>query len=258
MAGVGAVAVLVVVTLIVLSLTVFRPSNDPTAGTDPSATEQERRDPSDGGGEYVPEGEESEEPAPEQTTTVEAPTEECAFLPQEATNTQDGPERSSGDLTFTVPEGWGSDMDWRGSLPYSTEVASAERQVDDGFYAVARVAQVEWPDEQGGYPGAEQAATAFVQCHLTRETGVEVYGEDPTMTQYVSETVEVDGHEGWMVRGVVELQNPGSITEYSSAEIIVVVVETPSGPAVFHLSGPADIPERAAEAQQMVDSLAVG
>lgn len=256
MAAVGAVAVLMVVTLIVLTLTLFRPSDDPPTAAPPSVTEPEQREGPEG--EYVPEGEESTEPPPGEVTTVQAPTEECEFFPQEPTDQQSGSTRTSGDLTFTVAEGWGSGLNWQDSLPYATEVASAERQVDEGYFALVQVGQVEWSEEQGGYPGAERAAAAYVQCHLTRAEGVEVYGEDPLMTEYVSEATEVDGHQAWIVRGVVELQNPGTITEYSSVEIVGLVVETPSGPAVFKASAPADIPERKADIQAMLDSVTVG
>ncbi|MCT1384614.1 hypothetical protein M4D54_03040 [Brachybacterium sp. p3-SID1565] len=252
----GAVAVLLVIALIVLATTLFRPSDEPPEAARPAVSEPERREPA--GGEYVPEGEESE-PDSEEVTTITAPTEECEFHPQEESEPQSGSRRTSGDLSFTVAAGWGeTGVDWSESLPYATDVASADRQVDEGYYALAQVGQVEWPQEQGGYPGPERAAMAYVQCHLTRPEGIAVYGEEPLMTEYVSEATEVDGHEAWMVRGVVELKEPGTITEYGSVEIVAIVVETPSGPAVFKVSAPADVPDRAADVDAMVDSISVG
>lgn len=257
MMAVGAMALLLVLTLIVLTLTVFRPSNEPPAAAPPTVTEPEQREPA--GGEYVPDGEEAPEPTSEEVTHIQAPTALCEFPTQEPAVPQTGSVRTSGDLSFTVPEGWGgSGVDWSVSLPYAMEVASADRQVSQGYFALAQVGQVEWSEEQGGYPGAERAAMAYVQCHLTRPEGVEMYGEEPLMTQYVSESTQVDGHEAWIVRGVVEVQNPGTITEYNSVEMVAIVVETPSGPAVLKVTGPADIPERAADVQAIVDSLTVG
>src|SRR5699024_10987260 len=108
-----------------------------------------------------------------------------------------------------------------------------------------------------GYPGAEDAAAAYVQCHLTRADGVQAYGENPEVTSYVSEAVEVDGQDGWMVRGVVEVAEDGQIATYTAVEIVAVVVETPSGPAVFKVATSADDPAMNADLESMVDSLSV-
>lgn len=254
--AVSAIASLLVVALIVVLVTLFRPSDDAPEAAPPNVSEPQQRETASG--EYVPDGNESE-PDSEEVTTVQTPTQECEFFPQDATAPEYGPVRTSGDLSFTVAEGWGgTGVDWSGSLAHATEVASADIQVDQGFYALAQVGQVQWSETDGGYPGPEAAAKAYVQCHLTRAEGITMYGEEPLMTQYISESTEVDGQPGWIVRGVVELQNPGTITAYSSVEMVAIVVETPSGPAVFKATGPADIPERAADVDAMIDSLTVG
>ncbi|HJB11800.1 MAG TPA: hypothetical protein H9786_14975 [Candidatus Brachybacterium merdavium] len=254
--GLSAAAVLLVVVALVLTLTVFRPSEDPLAGSEHTPqSEAPEREPA--GGEYVPDGEEeSSEPDPE-VTHIEAPTAPCEFLPQESTSPQSPGTRSSGDMSFTIPEGWSTDIDWGGTLPHATDVASAEKHIEQNYYSVAQIGQVDWSGADGGYPGAEDAAAAYVQCHLTRADGVQAYGENPEVTSYVSEAVEVDGQDGWMVRGVVEVAEDGQIATYTAVEIVAVVVETPSGPAVFKVATSADDPAMNADLESMVDSLSV-
>src|SRR5699024_8863978 len=110
---------------------------------------------------------ESSEPDPE-VTHIEAPTAPCEFLPQESTSPQSPGTRSSGDMSFTIPEGWSTDIDWGGTLPHATDVASAEKHIEQNYYSVAQIGQVDWSGADGEYPGAEDAAAAYVQCHLTR------------------------------------------------------------------------------------------
>lgn len=252
--AVSAIAALLVVSLIVVLVTLFRPSDEAPDAAPPHVSEPEQRETADG--EYVPDGNESE-PDSEEVTTIEAPTQECEFFPQDGPLPQGGPVRTSGDISFTVPDGWGTGLDWRDSMPYAIDVDSADIRVDEGYYALAQVGQVQWSPEQGGYPGPETAATAYIQCHLTRPEGITMYGEKPLMTQYVSEATEVDGHPGWIVRGVVELQNPGTITAYTAVEMVAIVVDTPSGPAAFKVTAPADIPARASDVDAMIESLTV-
>ena len=127
--GLSAASVLLVVVALVLTLTVFRPSEDPLAGSEHTPqSEAPEREPA--GGEYVPDGEEeSSEPDPE-VTHIEAPTAPCEFLPQESTSPQSPGTRSSGDMSFTIPEGWSTDIDWGGTLPHATDVASAEKHIE--------------------------------------------------------------------------------------------------------------------------------
>lgn len=252
----GAAAVLLVVAALVLSLTVFRPSDDPLAGPEHSPeTEASQRDP--GGGEYIPDGEEeSSEPVPE-VTQMEAPTAPCEFLPSDPQTPQSPGTRASGDLSFTIPEGWSTDMDWSGSLPHATDVASAEQHIELNYFSVAQIGQVDWSGAESEYPGAEAAAEAYVQCHLTRADGVQVYGENPEVTSYVSEATEIDGQDGWMVRGTVEIPEDREISTYTAVEIVAVVVETSSGPAVFKVATSADDPAMSEDLESMIDSLTV-
>lgn len=248
--------VLLVVVALVLSLTVLRPSDDPLAGTEhtPQAEEPEREP---GGGEYIPDGEdESSEPVPE-ATHIEAPTTPCEFLPQESTSPQSPGTRTSGDLTFTIPEGWSTDVDWGDALPHATDTATAEKHIEQTYFSVSQIGQVDWSEADGQYPGAEDAAAAYLQCHLTRADGVRAYGDNPELTSYRSEAFEVDGHEGWMVRGVVEVLEGGEISTYEEVEILAVVVETPSGPAVFKAATSADDPQMSADLEAMVASLTI-
>lgn len=252
----GGGAVLLVVVALVLSVTVFRPSDDPLAGGEHTAQSGEpEREP--GAGEYIPHGEEETSgPVPE-ATHIEAPTTPCEFLPQESTSPQSPGTRTSGDLAFTIPEGWSTDVNWGDALPHATDTATAEKHIELTYYSVAQIGQVDWSGADGQYPGAEAAAAAYVQCHLTRADGVQAYGESPEVTSYVSEAFEVDGREGWMVRGVVEVQAGGEISTYEEVEILAAVVETPSGPAVFKAATSADDPQMSADLEAMVASLTV-
>lgn len=254
---------LLLVAGVVLALTMLRPTDDPSAGggsptsqeptaEEPPADEERTR------GEYVPEGEEPTEEPSEQVTHLPAPTEQCEYHEDDQDGLASGPTRTSGDLTFTVPEGWGSSVDWDATMPYATDVESADRPTshDEHYYSVAMVGQATWSDAQGGYPGAEAAATAYLQCHLFRPEAVDTYGEDPELSAFVSEALEVGGHPGWIARGTVDVSEAG--VGWDSVEIVAVVVETPSGPAAFKVSASGDDPQLMEDVQSMVDSLTVG
>ncbi|MBE9403330.1 hypothetical protein IOE58_03690 [Brachybacterium sp. Marseille-Q2903] len=187
-----------------------------------------------------------------------APTEQCEYHEDDQDGLASGPTRTSGDLTFTFPEGWGSSVDWDATMPYATDVESADRPTshDEHYYSVAMVGQATWSDVQGGYPGAEAAATAYLQCHLFRPEAVDTYGEDPELSAFVSEALEVGGHPGWIVRGAVDVSEAS--VGWDSVEIVAVVVETPSGPAAFKVSASGDDPQLMEDVQSMVDSLTVG
>lgn len=257
--GCGCLLVLLVVVAVVLALTVLRPSGgsspegpSPTAAQRP--TDEERT-----AGEYVPEGEDPTEDPTEQVTHLPAPTAQCEFPEQDQDGLASGPTRTSGELSFTVPDGWGSEVDWDAVLPYATDVESADQPADgvEGYYSVAQVGRVAWSDAQGGYPGAEKAATAYLQCHLSRPEAADSYGEDPELSAFVSTSIEVDGHPGWIVRGTVAVPEDAAVT-WSAVEIVAVVVDSPEGPAVFKASAATDDPQLTKDMQSMIDSLSVG
>lgn len=253
--GVVLVAVLAIGALI-LSQTVLSPDReDPTVTSEPASTEP---DPSEDAtpSEVVPttESEPSEDPS---LTTIEAPTVECTSPGNRQTTEQvDGFVRGGG-LEFAVLAGWNTGSNWGRSAMYMTDVHSADQPVEAGWYSVASVGAVEWPEEEGGYPGAEATARAIFQCSNTRDEAKELYGEPAQAAAYRDEAIEVDGHPGWIVSGDLQVSELALMRTTDAWRNVVIVVDTPDGPAVFEGGAALGHEQQVADLDAMIASLRV-
>lgn len=224
--GVVLVAVLAIGALI-LSQTVLSPDReDPTVTSEPASTEP---DPSE---DAIPSGN------------------------RRTTEQVDGSVRGGG-LEFAVQADWNTGSNWGRSAMYMTDVHSADQPVEAGWYSVASVGAVEWPEEEGGYPGAEATARAIFQCSNTRDEAKELYGEPAQAAAYRDEAIEVDGHPGWIVSGDLQVSELALMRTTDAWRNVVIVVDTPDGPAVFEGGAALGHEQQVADLDAMIASLRV-
>src|SRR5699024_6543943 len=157
----GSVVVLAVIALI-LSQTGFR-----SAREDPGPTAYPTADRSaEGQSEYVPDPEEPEI-APPPPIFTQAPTTECTVPGYTDPAPASGPRTvRGGDLEYTLPEDWGTGW-YTTSLPSLTEIGADARNIEGDWYSVVNLGRVTFPEDEGGYPGLENAAVAIFQCYAT-------------------------------------------------------------------------------------------
>ena len=255
--GGGAFLVIVLaVGALILSQTVLSPAPEETpVASEPATTEP---DPSEDASpsEVVPttEPEPSEDPS---LTTIEVPTVECTSPGNRQTTEQvDGSVRGGG-LEFAVQPEWNTGSNWGRSAMYMTDVHSADQPVESGWYSVASVGAVSWPEEEGGYPGAEVTARAIFQCSSTRDDAKELYGEPVQAANYVEESFEVDGHPAFMVSGDLQVSELALMRTTDAWRNVVIVVDAPGGPAVFEGGAALGHEQQVADLEAMIASLAV-
>ncbi|PWH07672.1 hypothetical protein DEO23_03350 [Brachybacterium endophyticum] len=250
---VGAVVLIGVIALI-LSQTLFRPMLDPDESHTPTAGSSRS---SSGEGEYVPDPKDPDL-APPPPIFTQAPTTDCS-IPSDAGQggTGSGPRTvRGGHLEYTRPKDW--DYPWvDAGLPYMKDVSAYGREVEDDWYSVVNVGSVEWPDEEGGYPGTEDAAVAIFQCYATTSGVLVGFGENPTVTDYRSEKTEVDGHQAWIVQATYHFENPDFIKDSSASIVTSIVVETDDGPQALASDVAADVPEHADALEEIIETLKV-
>ncbi|MFC7457429.1 hypothetical protein ACFQS2_09545 [Brachybacterium sp. GCM10030267] len=254
--GVGVLVVVLAIVALVFSQTVFSTdAEDPTAAEETSAADDPEETRPE---EYVPSEEATDEAGGAEPTFTEQPTTECTV--HEDNNSQaeqsDGTVRSGG-LEFAVQPDWGTGSNWGSQSSYMVDVAAAEQEVEDGWYSVAAVGAVEYPEDEGGYPGVEDAARAIFQCGISRDQAQEIYGPDPELENYRDEALTVDGHDGWIVTATVMLSDLSLLDTTESWEIAVIVVDTPEGPAAFDGGAATGHEQQVADLQAMIDSLSV-
>ncbi len=246
----GAVVVIAVIALI-LSQTVFRSvldEEDPTAfATGPRSAE--------GQSEYVPDPQDPDI-APPPPIFTQAPTTECTF--PEVVNDPPAADPGTvrgGDLQYTIPDGWGPWL--TGALPYLDELGAHGREVEDGWYSVVNLGRVVWPEDEGGYPGLETTAVALFQCYATTSGVVGHFGENPTVTDYRSEVMTVDGDPAWIVQATYNFEDPDILDSTSASIVTSLVVETEGGPSALVSDVAADVPDHAQSLEDIIASLDV-
>ena len=247
----GSVVVLAVIAL-VLSQTVFR-----SVLEDPGPTAYPTGDRSAGGqSEYVPDPEEPEI-APPPPIFTQAPTTECTVPGYTEPAPASGPGKvRGGDLEYTLPETWGTGW-YTDSLPYLTEIGADARNIEGDWYSVVNLGRVTFPEDEGGYPGLENASVAIFQCYATTSGVVSHFGEHPEVTDYRSEALTVDGEAAWIVQATYHFEDP-EMLETSSASIVTsIVVETPEGPSALASDVAADQPDHVQDLEDIIASLDV-
>ena len=248
---VGASVVLMAVVALVLSQTVFRSVLDedpPTAyPTGPRSAE--------GQSEYVPDPEDPDI-APPPPIFTQAPTMDCHVPDYVEPAPSTGSTVRGGDLQFTIPEGW--DFPWgQGSMPYMAEVNGQGRNVEDNWYSVVNLGRVTFPDSEGGYPGAERAAVAIFQCYATTSGVIDFFGENPEVTDYRTESTQVDGYPAWIVQATYNFENPDVLQSSSASIVTSIVVEGPDGPSALASDVAADHPDHVQGLEEIIASLEV-
>lgn len=248
---IGSVVVLLGILALVLSQTVFR-GPDPTPTAAPTSPEERTRE---GEGEYVPD-QNDPDIAPPPPIFTQKPTTDCAVPDWQPGADADPGTIRGGDLQYTIPEGW--DHPWgSSSLPYMTETNAQGRNVEGSWYSVVNVGRVEFPESEGGYPGAEQAAVTIFQCYATTSGVVSYFGESPVVTDYRTEATVVDGYPAWIVQATYHFEDP-EILETTSASIVTsIVVEGPDGPSALASDVAADQPEHVQGLEEIIASLQV-
>ncbi|MFL0456720.1 hypothetical protein ACH0CV_05185 [Brachybacterium paraconglomeratum] len=240
--GGGCLLVVLAVIALVLSQTVLSGGGEeaadgptpsasgPTEGTDPS----DDGGPSDGGG--ASDGGSGGAPTPtdrEPATEAAASGTACTMHGDGAVTQQVEAEVRGGSLAFPQPEGWEVGTGWGSQSAYVTDQHHADQPVEAGWYTLAGVGKVEFPEEEGGYPGAEEAARAIFLCALEPEQGEELYGDPAMLRNYRDEATTVDGHDAWIVSADVVISDLALLHSTDAWRRVVIVVDTPNGPAAF-------------------------
>lgn len=250
---VGSGIVLLAVVALVLSQTVFRSVLD---DDDDDAYTAAGDRTGEGQSEYIPD-EEDPDLAPPPEIFTQAPTTNCT-IPDDYTpaGSADPGTIRGGDLQYTIPDGW--DFPWGSdSLPYMTETDGQGRNVEGNWYSVVSLGKVVWPEDEGGYQGLEPTAVALFQCYATTAGVLTQFGENPTVTDYRSETIDVDGHSGWIVQATYHFEDPDSLSTTSASIVTSIVVETDDGPSALVSDVAADHEDHVQNLEDIIASLEV-
>ncbi|WP_062947056.1 hypothetical protein [Brachybacterium sp. sponge] len=258
--GGGCLVVILAVIALVLSQTVLsgggeEPADDPT----PSASgPTDGTGPSDDGG--ASDGGSGGAPTPtdqEPATEAAASGTACTMHGDGAVTEQVEGEVRGGGLAFSQPEGWEVGTGWGSQSAYVTDQHHADQPVEAGWYTLAGVGKVEFPEEEGGYPGAEEAARAIFLCALEPEQGEELYGDPAMLRDFRSEATTVDGHDAWIVSADVAISDLALLHSTDAWRRVVIVVDTPDGPAVFDGGAALGHDQQVADLEAMVEGLTV-
>ena len=252
LAVIGGAAVLLIVVALVLSQTVFRSAlDDPGPEAYPTGERS-----GEGQSEYVPDPQEPEI-APPPPIFTQAPTTECSVPERTDAAPASAPGKvRGGDLEYTLPEGWGSGW-YADSLPYLTEIGADARSIEGNWYSVVNLGRVSFPEDEGGFPGLENAAVAIFQCYATTSGVVSHFGEHPEVTDYRSEALTVDGEAAWIVQATYHFEDPEKLETSSASIVTSIVVETPDGPSALASDVAADQPEHVQNLDDIIASLDV-
>lgn len=255
--GAGCVTVLVIVVALVLSQVFFGTDpEEPSVGPETSSTLEE--DPEESRpSEYVPTEEQTDEADGGDITFVEQPTVACTIHDNaQETEQVEGVVRGGG-LEFAHVDGWEVGEDWSGSSAYQVDQHWAHQPVENGWYTAVSVAAVEFPEEEGGYPGAQETARAIFQCGLSREDAQEIYDDPVELKGYREEPTTIDGHPAWIVSADVQLSDGALFHTTDAWRLVVIVVDTPDGPAVFDGGAATGHAQQVADLEKMIESLRV-
>lgn len=252
--GCGLLLILLVVVALVLWNSVLSPAPEQTPTAAP--TTEESSSPSERPGEYVP-GEDDEPLTGGSPTLTSPPTRPCTL--------HDGTTRSmasagtvrGGGIEYDLQEGWSTGIDWGTEESYMVDLASSEQAVEDGWYSVATVGGVEYPAEEGGYPGAQEAARTIFQCDVTRDMVRDLYVDPLEVQDLRDEAITIDGQDAWIVAGTVPLAADQNFGSTDSWDLVVIVVDAPQGPAALVAGAATGIDQQVADLEAIVASLAV-
>lgn len=253
--GAGCLTAVIIVVALVLSQTLFGTEEDePTSG--PETTSAQEQDPDERPGEYVPSQEETDE-ASDDITFVEQPTVACTIHDNALETEQvEGAVRGGG-LEFTPPDGWEVGTDWSGASAYQVDKHSAHQPVENGWYTVNSVAAIDFPEDEGGYPGAQDTARAIFQCGLSRDDVQEIYDDPVELKDYTEEPTTIDGHPAWIVSADVQLSDGALFHTTDAWRLAVIVVDAPDGPAVFDGGAAVGHEQQVTDLEAMIESLRV-
>ncbi|WP_193103748.1 hypothetical protein [Brachybacterium sp. FME24] len=251
--GCGLLAVLILVVALVLWNAVASPTaSDPSTGP----TTQGSESPSEQPGEYVP-GQEEEPLGGASPTITAAPTRPCTLHDGTSRTPQvEGTVRGGG-IEYELQEGWSSAIDWGVQDSYVVDVATSDQYVEAGWHSVATVGGVEFPEDEGGYPGAQEAARTIFQCDVTRDMVTDLYSDPLTVQDLRDEEITIDGHDAWIVGGTVQLAENEVFESTDAWDLVVIVVDAPQGPAAFIGGAATGLDGQVADLDAMVESLAV-
>lgn len=260
--GIGGVVILLVVALVVvfvLNRTVFSGDPEPSAGTDPTTVQEQPSDSESPQGEYIPTEEETTVPEPPDGPTMTvAPSAECTMVAGGSEQEQPPSEIRGGGLSVPVPASWelllGSSG---GDQPHLEDSTSAWTPVEDGWYTAVTVGRVSYPDEAGGYPGAEAAARHLFECSITRDDSSEVFGDAPQVSGMSEQAITVDGHPAHRFEATVAIAGEVDFESTDSWKYVAIVVETPGGPSAFIGGAATGHDDQMADLDAMTDGLAV-
>ena len=248
---IGSALVLLAVGALVLSQTVLRG----IGGDEETVASSTASRSASGHDEYVP-NEEDPSLAPPPPIVTQAPTTDCTvpeYTPAAAASP--GTIRG-GDLQYTIPDGW--DFPWSDtSVPYLTEVGAQGRNVEGSWYSVVNLGKVDFPEDEGGYPGLEQSAVTLFQCYATTAGVITTFGENPTVTDYRSEATTVDGSQAWIVQATYHFEDSDQLSTTTASIVTSIVVETPDGPSALASDVAADHPDHVKNLEDIIASLEV-
>ncbi|MCS6711406.1 hypothetical protein JSY14_04980 [Brachybacterium sp. EF45031] len=251
----GTAVVLLAILALVLSQTVFRGvlRDDPLPTAGPSAPGPANPSRSSGG-EYIPNPNDPDI-APPPPIFTQAPTAECTVPGGPPGPGRRGDTLTGGGLSYTIPRGW--DTEWGFSdASYLTGVSAQARHVEGSWYSVVALGRVEFPQEEGGFPGMEPAAVAIFQCYATSAGVLDMFGENPTITDYRSEPTTVDGRDAWIVQATYHFEER-QLSTTSASTVTAMVVDTPGGPSGLASDVAADVPQHATDLEAILGSLRV-
>lgn len=257
--GAGCLTVVIIVVALVLSQTLFGTDpEEPSVGPETSSTQEE--DPGESRSrppEYIPTEEQTDEAEDGDITFAEQPTVACTIHENTvATEQVEGVVRGGG-LEFAHLEGWEVGTDWSGASAYQVDQSWAHQPVENGWYTATSVGAVDFPEEEGGYPGAQETARAIFQCGLSREDAQEIYDDPVELKDYREEPTTIDGHPAWIVSADVQLADGALFHTTDAWRLVVIVVDTPEGPAAFDGGAAIGHAQQATDLEAMIESLRV-
>lgn len=255
---IGGIALIAALGLFVSQVAMRSIEQEPLAGHDSTVGVNTKGDPNKKEEQPTPAA--PNEPPPEIFT--EAPTSQCLMSTKPTVSRdQRGSRIKGGGLQFTTPKGWDAPWYQNENVPYLYDTGAYAKQVESFWYSVVTVGRVQWQEDiEGAYPGTEQMAVTMFQCYATHFNVVEQFGKNPTVTNYKSESLTVDGYPAWIVQATYGFdENSQSMPlETTDASIVTaIVVETPKGPSALVSDVAADHPDHVKGLEEAIASLEV-
>ncbi len=255
---IGGIALIAALGLFVSQVAMRSIEQEPLASHDSTVGVNTKGDPNKK--EEQPQPAAPNEPPPEIFT--EAPTSQCLMSTKPTVSRdQRGSTIKGGGLQFATPKGWDAPWYQNENVPYLYDTGAYAKQVESFWYSVVTVGRVEWQEDvEGTYPGTEQMAVTMFQCYATHFNVVEQFGKNPTVTNYKSESMTVDGHPAWIVQatyGFDENTKGMPLQTTDSSVVTAIIVETPNGPSALVSDVAADHPEHVKGLEEAIASLKV-